>query len=189
MSDQPEITNEEATNNQPEEQNEPVKQNNIVSKTTEETNTQPIEEIKEETKEEITNKTSRLSEKKITCPKCDKTMNLRSYRYKHEKNCQGHLEQRPIKAQSKPRAKPKAVAIQPPPTINEVIPQESEPAYLQQVKQQVRAPEPPPVIKSTQEIINENFKLIQQEYMNKRREKANALTQSMFVGGLRSKRR
>ena len=61
--------------------------------------------------------------------------------------------------------------------------------YFQQVKQQVRAPEPPPVIKSPQEIINANYILLQQEFMNKRREKANVLTQSMFQGGLRSKRR
>ena len=166
MSDQPMFTNQEATNDQPEEQNEPVEQTNIVNKTTEETKTQPTEETKtqpiEETKEDITNKTSRLSEKKITCPKCDKTMNLRSYRYNHEKNCQGHLEQRPIKAQSKPRAKPKAVAIQ---------------------------PEPPPVIKTPQEIINENFMLIQQQYINQRREKANNLVQNRFSGGLRNKRR
>ena len=80
------------------------------------------------------------------------------------------------------------MAIQPPPKVNEVIPNE-EPEYIKQVKQQTRASEPPPVIKSPQEIIIENFKLIQQEYMNKRREKANVLTQSMFQGGLRSKRR
>ena len=191
MSDQPIFTNEEATNDPLEEQNEPVEQTNIVNKTTEETKTQPTEETKtqpiEETKEDITNKTSRLSEKKITCPKCDKTMNLRSYRYKHEKNCQGHLEQRPIKAQSKPRAKPKAVAIQPP--INNNIVTNEEPAYIQQVKQQVRSPEPPPVIKTPQEIINENFMLIQQQYINQRRGKANNLVQSMFSGGLRNKRR
>ena len=80
------------------------------------------------------------------------------------------------------------MAIQPPPTTNEVITNEDT-VYFQQVKQQVRAPEPPPVIKTPQEIINENYLVIQQEYMNKRREKANALTQSMFKGGLRNKRR
>ena len=87
----------------------------------------------------------------------------------------------------KPRGKPKAVSIQPP-INNEVITNE-EPVYMKQVKQQVRAPKPPPIVKTPQEIINENFMLIQQQYINQRREKANNLVQSMFSGGLRSKRR
>ena len=60
---------------------------------------------------------------------------------------------------------------------------------MKQVKQQVRAPEPPPIVKTPQEIINEHFMLIQQQYINQRREKANNLVQSMFSGGLRNKRR
>ena len=87
----------------------------------------------------------------------------------------------------KPRAKPKAVSIQPP-INNEVITNE-EPVYMKQVKQQVRAPEPPPIVKTPQEIINENFMFIQQQYINQRREKAKNLVQSMFSGGLRNKRR
>ena len=83
--------------------------------------------------------------------------------------------------------KPKAVSIQPP-INNEVITNE-EPVYMKQVKQQVRAPKPPPIVKTPQEIINENFMLIQQQYINQRREKANNLVQSMFSGGLRNKRR
>ena len=57
---------------------------------------------------------------------------------------------------------------------------------MKQVTQQVRAPEPLPVIKTPQEIINENFMLIQQQYSNQRREKANNLVQFMFSGGLRN---
>ena len=60
---------------------------------------------------------------------------------------------------------------------------------MKQVKQQVRAPEPPPVTKTPQEIINDKFMFIQQQYINQRREKANNLVQSMFSGGLRNKRR
>ena len=88
----------------------------------------------------------------------------------------------------KPKAKPKIVAIQP--TMkNEVITNE-EPAYIQQVKQQFREPEPPPpILKTPQEIINDNFMLIQQQYINQRREKAKKIVQSMFSGGLRNKRR
>ena len=66
--------------------------------------------------------------------------------------------------------------------MNEVITNE-EPAYIQQVKKQFREPEPPPpIMKTPQEIINENFMLIQQQYINQRREKANFLVHSMFSG-------
>ena len=179
------IVNEEAPEPQPEVKTVDVK-----------------EEAPKEPEQEFKNKTDRMKNKKVNCKDCGANLTLKTLRYSHK--C-SKLEEKPIKPKPKTKAKPKAVAIQQQPTYaneiihnevihnevihNEVIPQESEPAYLQQVKQQVRAPEPPPVIKSPQEIINDNFKLIQQEYMNKRREKANALTQSMFVGGLRSKRR
>ena len=150
------------------------------------------EEAPKEPEQEFKNKTDILKHKKVNCKDCGANLTLKTLRYSHK--C-SKLEDKPIKPKPKAKVKPKAVAIQQQPTYaneiiqNEVIQQESEPSYLQQVKQQVRAPEPPPIIKSPQEIINENFKLIQQEYMNKRREKANILTQSMFQGGLRSKRR
>ena len=132
-----------------------------------------------------------MKNKKVNCKDCGANLTLKTLRYSHK--C-SKLEDKPINPKPKIRAKPKAVAIHQQPTYtnevipNEVIQRESEPAYLQQVKQNIK-PIEQPVIKSPQEIINENFKLIQQEYMNKRREKANALTQSMFQGGLRSKRR
>ena len=153
----------------------------------------PEQPIKNEiTTEEVTNelefknKTDRLKNKKVNCKDCGANLTLKTLRYSHK--C-SKTEDKEVKPKPKSKSKPKAVAIQQQPTYaNEIITNE-EPVYFQQVKQQVRTPEPPPVIKSPQEIINDNFKLIQQEYMNKRREKANALTQSMFVGGLRSKRR
>lgn len=77
------------------------------------------EEAKEEVKPEVVNevveeeckeikKPEKAQDKVITCPKCNKSMKLKSYRYKHEKACQGTLEQKPVKPFSKPRAKPKA---------------------------------------------------------------------------------
>ena len=90
-------------------------------------------EVKEETNEvkeksnkpEIPNKTERRSKKTITCLKCEKSMLLRSFRYKHEKNCQGHLEYRKMKPQAKPKPKPKFVEIQP-----KAIESTNEPTYL-----------------------------------------------------------
>ena len=129
----------------------------------EETNT--AEDKKEEA---IQSKTARLTEKKITCPKCSKCMNLRSYRYKHEKNCQGNLEERPIKKQINPKPKIKAVAIQP--IQNEVI-TETEPTYLKEVKQRVINPSTEKVIiKSPQEQIYDNHRILHREYMEKKGE-------------------
>jgi len=39
----------------------------------------------------------RQQEKLVKCPKCDKQMKLKSYRYKHELSCQGKLEDIPKK--------------------------------------------------------------------------------------------
>jgi len=44
-----------------------------------------------------------------TCPKCKKSMKLKPYCYKHEKTCQGTLEQKADKPFSKPRAKAKSL--------------------------------------------------------------------------------
>ena len=178
------IVNEEAPETQPETKIEAVTEPMVKTvDVNEEANKEPEQEFK--------NKTDRMKNKKVNCKDCGANLTLKTLRYSHK--C-SKIEDKPIKPKHKVKAKPKAVAIQQQPTYaNEVIPnevtqQESEPAYLQQVKQNIK-PIEQPVIKSPQEIINENFKLTQQEYMNKRREKANALTQSMFQGGLRSKRR
>ena len=165
------------------EQIEPTEQNNDVSEAKEE----PINKVEDKKEETTESKTARLAEKKITCPKCNKIMCLRSYRYKHEKNCQGNLEDRPIKPQSKPKSKITAVALKP--IQNEVI-EETEPIYLKEVKQKViREPAQPVKMKTPQEIISDNYKILHQEYMDKRKEKADNLFKSMFVGNTRRKKR
>ena len=69
------------------------------------TEAKPIEPLKNNSKTQARN------EKKITCPKCAKTLTLKSYRYSHERNCQGPLETKPIKPKPKavPIAKPQKV--------------------------------------------------------------------------------
>ena len=180
MSSEPDVTNEAETNV-------------IIEEAPKDTpiETTPEEPIKNELKQEentneeleFKNKTERMKHKKVNCKDCGANLTLKTLRYSHK--C-SRTEDKEVKP--KPRkAKPKAISIQPP-ISNEVITNE-EPVYMNQVKQQVRALEPPPVIKTPQEIINENFMLIQQQYINQRREKANNLVQSMFSGGLRNKRR
>ena len=132
---------------------------------------------------EFKNKTDRMKNKKVNCKDCGANVTLKTLRYTHK--C-SKTEDKQVKP--KPKAKPKIVAIQP--TMKNEVITNAEPAYIQQVKQQFREPEPPPPItKTPQEIINENFMLIQQQYIHQRREKANTLVQSMFSGGLRNKRR
>ena len=128
-------------------------------------------------------KTDRLRNKKIDCKDCGANVTLKTLRYTHK--C---IKTEDKQVNPKPKAKPKIVAIQT--TMKNEVITNAEPAYIQQVQQQFREPEPPPPItKTPQEIINENFMLIQQQYINQRREKANTLVQSIFSGGLRNKRR
>ena len=190
MTETEEVVNEEAPTFEPSEEIERVPEPDIKNEVKEETNEVKVEttEVKEDSnKPEITNKTERLSKKTITCPKCDKSMLLRSYRYKHEKSCQGHLENRKIKTQAKPKPKPKVVTIQPTPLQPKAIESTNEPTYLLEAKQKSIIQEQP--IKSPHEIIFDSYKLIHQEYINKRKEKYNNLCANMFSGNLRSKRK
>ena len=113
---------EEAKEEVKEEVNEVIKEEQAM-----EENKENIKPNKEETEDLKNNsKTERLKDKQITCPKCSKTMLLRSYRYKHEKNCQGKLEDRTIKtrpiSKAQPKAHPKAQ-----PKIENTIEQEPQP--------------------------------------------------------------
>ena len=182
MTEPEEVVNEEAPTLEPPEEIERVPEPDIKNEVKEVTN-----EVKEESNKPETNKTERLSKKTITCPKCDKSTLLRSYRYKHEKNCQGHLENRKIKSQAKPKPKPKLVTIQPTPIQPKAIESTNEPTYLLEAKQKSIIQEHP--LKPPQEIIYDSYKLIHQEYINKRKEKYSNLCANMFSGNLRSKRK
>ena len=174
---------EEATKEQPEEQTEVSKPDDTVSEVKEESNI-PVKE----TEKEPESKTARLTEKKITCPKCSKTMNLRSYRYKHEKNCQGNLEERPIKKQLNPKTKVKAVPIQQIQQQNEVI-QEPSTTFKEVKPRIIQEPQQPIIIRTPQQQIMDNYNLMHQEYLNKKKEKVNNLCSNMFSGNLRTKKR
>ena len=85
------------------EETQPDIKNEVVAQTNEET--KPKEEPKAEAKAEAkvkaqeTNEMSsrvKAQDRLITCPKCNKTMKTKSYRYNHEKICQGNLTDRPV---------------------------------------------------------------------------------------------
>ena len=102
-------------NNEEDKQEEPTEP---IEEAKEEIIEQPIEEVKQETNEATEESKEVLQvEKKVSpqnklvrCPKCNREMKLKSYRYGHEQKCQGTLEQKPVKPFSKPRATPKQLS-------------------------------------------------------------------------------
>ena len=109
---------------------------------------------------------------KINCGKCGKEMTIKSYKYSHEKKCQGQLSERPVKPQAKPRAKPKAV---PKPV--------SQPIYEEEEKQQETQPvirQQPPHNVNPLTNIQQHYQLLQQQYIKQKQEKYNNLCQNMF---------
>ena len=90
---EPEVANtieaEEPVNELPPIEEEAPKAEPIIETTQE---IKPVKPLKNNSKTQARN------EKKITCPKCAKTLTLKSYRYSHERNCQGPLESKPIKS-------------------------------------------------------------------------------------------
>ena len=134
-------------------------------------------------------KTQARNEKKITCPKCQKTLTLRSYRYSHERTCQGPLESKPIKSikpKAVPIAKPQKVEYhevahheenqQPQPQQNNILANTPPPRRMQQ--------QPPP---NPLHNIAQHYQLLQNEYLRQKQEKYNALNKGIF--GSRGKKR
>ena len=164
--------------------NEEAKQEPTTEQIEETQAEEPHEEIQQETKQEVVNevvnqketepeplnnnsKTARLKDKKITCPKCSKCMLLRSYRYKHEFNCRGNLEDRVVKPKSKPIPKPKVQPVQQ--TVQEPVQQP-----VQQVQNQIIQPRNPLTD------MTHHYQLLHNQYIQQKKEKYNNLCQSIF---------
>ena len=182
---EPEITNtieaDEPVNELPPIEEEAPKAEPTIEAPTE---AKPVEPLKNNSKTQARN------EKKITCPKCAKTLTLKSYRYSHERNCQGPLETKPIKPKPKavPIAKPQKVEYyeenqqpreenqQPQPQQNNIIANTPPPRRTQ--------PQPPP---NPLHNIAQHYQLLQNEYLRQKQEKYNALNKGIF--GSRGKKR
>jgi len=154
--------NEEETQlQQPEEQElEPIAEEppNISNEITQE------EEVKPKKKE-------KALDKKVQCKKCDKEMTLKTYRYTHEKKCNGKLEDKPVKPQAKP--KPKAM---PTPRIA------TKPVAT-------KAPPPEPVVQRNPVYdIREHYQILQNEYIKHKQEKYSNLCQNMFNAKAKKRR-
>ena len=98
------INNEEAKQEEAIEQPiEEVKEevNEVVEEPPRET-----KEVIEETKEVIQEtKPVRAQDKMVRCPKCNKEMKYKNFRYGHQQKCQGGIENKPVKPHTKARAK------------------------------------------------------------------------------------
>ena len=161
---------------------EEVKQetNEVAEEVKQEVVNEVAEEVKQETNEvaeevckEI-KKPEKALDKIITCPKCNKSMKLKSYRYKHEKNCQGTIEQKSVKPFSKPRAKPKAQ-----PKLENIIETKASPPIklTQEISNQILKPEPQ---LSPYELARQSYIHMREEMRQKKIEKINNFKAKMF---------
>jgi len=144
---------------------------NVVEQTEEVAN-ETKTETKTETKKEApipleqTQKTNvKQQDKLVKCPKCDKHMKLKSYRYKHELSCKGKLEDIP----KKPKAMPKPKAQ---PIVQEI----EQTKLTQPIKNQILKPQP---INPLNDITN-HYQLLHQHYIQQKKEKYDALCKNMF---------
>ena len=179
------VNNEEAKQEEPTEQieeaNEETK-NAVVEEAPaheQETKTEEVEESKEVLQVE---KKVSPQNKLVRCPKCNREMKLKSYRYGHEQKCQGTLEQKPVKPFSKPRATPKP-KVQP---IIKDVEEEEQPI----TKPKLSTPVSNQVLKPTNPLIDitNHYQLLQNQYIQQKKEKYNNLCQNMFVSRSKTKR-
>ena len=169
------INNEEAKQEEAIEQPiEEVKEevNEVVEEPPQETK-EVIEETKEQPKEETTK--VKAQDKMVRCPKCNKEMKYKNFRYGHQQKCQGGIENKPVKPHTKARAKPIIKQVEVNEQPQEVQQQEAKPVIKQQITQQQSQPSNP-----LHDITN-HYQLLQNQYIQQKKEKYNNLCQSMFA--------
>ena len=153
----------------------------IINEVVETANELPKEEIKEAEKP----KPKRQTQKdKMNCGKCGKEMTIKTYRYSHEKICQGQLSERPVKPKAKPQ--PKAV----PKPVREATSETRVPQPIYEEEQQETQPvirqRPPPNVNPVSALA-QHYQLLQQQYMKQKQEKYNNLCSNMFKTKLKKR--
>ena len=150
--------------------------NEVVEQTNEETASGSLNSNKVgvETKEEIEEEQPKPKAKpkpsdRVDCNTCGKNLSYKNYRYRHEKLCSA--EPKPVKAQAKPKAK---VKMMPQPKFKQVEVYEVE--------------EPKPIKKQTPQQhsnplmdITNHYQLLQNQFIQQKKEKYNNLCQNMFT--------
>ena len=158
------VNNEEAKQEEANEQPiEEVKEevNEVVEEPPQET--KETKEVKEETKEQPKVK---AQDRMVRCEKCNKEMKYKNFRYGHQQKCQGGIENKPVKPHTKARAKPIIKQVE----VNEV--EAPKPMIKQQIPQQPSNP--------LTDITN-HYQLLQNQYIQQKKEKYNNLCQNMFT--------
>ena len=164
------INNEEAKQEEAIEQPiEEVKEevNEVVEEPPQETK-EVIEETKEQPKEETTK--VKAHDRMVRCEKCNKEMKYKNYRYGHQQKCQGGIENKPVKPHTKARAKPIIKQVE----VNEQTQEEQKPEPKPVIKQQSQPSNP------LTDITN-HYQLLQNQYIQQKKEKYNNLCQNMFA--------
>ena len=162
------INNEEAKQEEAIEQpNEEVKEevvNEVVEEPPQETN-EVIEEVKEEPKQETTK--VKAQDKMVRCPKCNKEMKYKNFRYGHQQKCQGGIENKPVKPHTKARAKPIIKQVE--------VYEEPQEAPKQTIPQQIPQQQSQPSNPLTD--ITNHYQLLQNQYSTKERKIKQSLSE------------
>ena len=125
---------------------------------------------------------------RIQCPKCLKEVSLKTYRYSHEKICQGQLSEKPVKPHTNPRPKGKAKP-KPTPKPHEVASKQRAPPeiyYSDDDEEQVpstqsfiKKKQPPQPI-NPHTALAQHYQLLQQAMVKQKQERYNNLCMNMF---------
>ena len=161
------INNEEAKQEEAIEQPiEDVKEvvNEVVNEVVEEPPQEETKEVKEEPKQETTK--VKAQDKMVRCPKCNREMKYKNFRYGHQQRCEGGIENKPVKPHTKARAKPIIKQVE----LYEV--EEPKP-----IKKQI-----PPMLQPSNPLtdITNHYAILQNQYIQQKKEKYNNLCQNMF---------
>ena len=157
----------------------------VVEHNNEVVNEEATEEIKEKAVEQPKTKAKAKpkASDKVECKTCDKTMTYKNYRYRHEKLCSD--EPKPVKPHAKPKAK---VKMMPKPKFQEVKvyeEQEEEEEVIPETKTKLSAPVSNQVLKPQPSNpladITNHYQLLQQQFIQQKKEKYNNLCQNMFA--------
>ena len=168
------INNEEAKQEEAIEQ--PIEEtkeevNEVVNEVVEEPPIQETKEVIEETKEQPKEETTKVKaqDKMVRCPKCNREMKYKNFRYGHQQRCQGGIENKPVKPHTKARAKPIIKQVE----VNEQ-PQEAPKPVKKEIPQMLQPTNP------LMDITN-HYALLQNQYIQQKKEKYNNLCQNMFA--------
>ena len=162
----------------------------VIEHNNEIVDTPPTEQATEE-QEQPKRKTKPKASDKVECKTCDKTMTYKNYRYRHETLCTE--EPKPVTPHVKPKAK---VKMMPKPKFQEVevyedkaeeeevIPETNRkalpsgnPKLTKEVKNQILKPQPSNPLAD----ITNHYQLLQQQFIQQKKEKYNNLCQNMFA--------